>query len=298
MERNVLVIGLGIGLVVASVLAGASFFEYQNIKTEYNELKEEMKSINQSAINWKNKYYNLQNQYNTLQKQYNTLQNNYSSLQSQYNNIQNEYNNYKEMVNMRTPTGNEKCKFITPDDDSVKTRAASILGGGFDGSLSTGDIDKINDWVYDHIDYNHDVYVGEKGKIGKECWQYPSETLNLGYGDCEDQALLVISMCLAEEKVGWLYCAEVEFTKGSEKINHVCIFINVQDDKMAIVDPTLKNDDWLNPGGWISTEARYEPSALDDYRKAMGADSIRVKSVFNMNIYKSFSNNEAFYNWF
>jgi len=295
-KEKIIVAGLVFALVISGIFGGASYSKYSEIKGEYDSL---VKEHNESNANWQRKYNNLQNQYNNLQSNYNNLQNQYNNLQNQYNLLNSTYHNYKDMVEMRMPdTGAEKRGFLTPDDDSVKTKAASILGGGFDGSLSAGDIDKINDWIYNHIDYNHDVYVGKKGKIGKECWQYPSETLSLGYGDCEDQALLVTSMCLAEEKAGWLYCAEVEFTKGSEKINHVCIFIDVQDDKMTIVDPTLKNDDWLNPGGWISTEARHESSALDDYRKAMGADSIRVKSVFNMNVYKPFSNNEAFYNWF
>ncbi len=312
MERNVLVIGLGIGLVVASVLAGASFFEYQNIKTDYNELKEEFESINQSAINWKNKYYNLQNQYNNLQNKYNTLQNNYSNLQSQYNNLQNEYNtlqtdysnlqnqynDYKEMVNKRTPSGNEKCKFITPDDDSVKTKTASILGSKFDGDLSTHEVKDLNDWIYENIDYNYDVYVGYKNNIGTECWQYPSETLSLGRGDCEDKALLLVSMCLSQEKVGWLYVAEVELTKDGDKMQHVCVFVNVEGDKMHIFDPTWRNTDFPYDGGWRNTESRIESSALDEYRKENGFDSIRVKSVFNMNIYKSFNNNEEFYNWF
>jgi len=317
MERDkAIIVGLAIVAAIFVVFSAVSYFEYSITNSNYKELKDEYESLmeekNSSVSYWQTKYNSLQSQYdslqnkynslnssyNALQNSYNNLQSQYDSLQNSYNNIQNQYNDYKDMVDMRTPSGSEKCEFITPDDDSVKTKTASVLGSGFDGDLSTGDIDKINDWVYSHIDYNHDVYIGEKGKIGKECWQYPNETLKLGYGDCEDQSLLVVSMCLAEEKVEWLYCAEVELTKGSEKINHVCIFINAQDDKMAIVDPTLKNDDWLNPGGWVSTEARYEPSALDDYRKAIGADSIVVKCVFNQNIYKAFSGNNEFYNWF
>jgi len=310
MERDkAIIVGLAIVAAIFVVFSAVSYFEYSITNSNYKELKGEYESLmeekNSSVSYWQTKYNSLQSQYNSLQNKYNSLnsnytilQNQYNSLQSEYDSLQSQYDSYKNMVNTRMPSGGEMKGFINPDDGSVKTKAASILGGGFDGNLSTGDIDKINDWVYNHIDYNHDVYVGEKGKIGKECWQYPNETLKLGYGDCEDQALLVASMCLAEEKVEWLYCAEVELTKESEKINHVCIFINAQDDKMAIVDPTLKNDDWLNPGGWISTEARYEPSALDDYRKAIGADSIVVKCVFNQNIYKAFSGNNEFYNWF
>jgi len=330
MEKNVLVIGLGIGLVVASVLAGASFFEYQTTKSEYKNLEEEYealeKTYNETVTLWQNKYNNLQqnysnlqsqynslqNNYNKLQSQYNTLLNNYSNLQNNYNSLQNDYNtlqnqynylqttynNYVNLVNMRQPSGSEKCKFITPDDNSIKTKTASILGSKFDGDLSLHEVRDLNDWVFEHIDYNYDIYVGKKGHIGEECWQYPNETLKLGHGDCEDKALLLASMCLSQQKVGWLYCAEVELTKNGEKMGHVCIFINVEGDKLYIVDPTWRNTDFPYDGGWHSTEARIESSALDEYRKENDFDSIRVKSVFNMNIYKSFSNNEDFYNWF
>jgi len=301
-KEKEIIVGLAIVAAIFVVFSAVSYFEYSITNSNYKELKGKysnlMEEKNSSVSYWQTKYNSLQSQYNSLQNKYNSLNSSYNTLQNSYNNLQSQYNDYKDMVNMRTPSGSEKCKFITPSDDSVKTKTASVLGSGFDGDLSDREIDKINDWVHNNIDYSYDVYVGEEGHIGTECWQYPSETLKLSHGDCEDQALLVASMCLSQEKVGWLYVAEVEFSKDDEKMGHVCIFLNIEGDKMVIADPIPNNDDLFNPGGWISTEARSEPSALDDYRKAFGYDSIRVKSVFNMDVYKTFSSNDEFYNWF
>ena len=295
-KEKLIVVGLVIGLVITGIFGGASYVEYKETKEKYDEL---VKEHNESSANWQSKYTALQNQYNTLQAQYNVLQANYNTLQNKYNSLNSTYHNYKDMVEMRIPdSGAEKRGFLTPDDMAIKTKAASILGGAYDNDLSTHEVYEINNWVYDNIDYNNDVYVGEKGHIGKECWQYPSETLSLGYGDCEDKALLVASLCLAQEKVNWLYCAEVELTKDGRKSHHMCIFVNVEGDKLHIFDPSFQNKDFPYDGGWRNTESRIESSALDEYRKENGYDSVRVMAVFNLNIYKTFSSNEDFYNWF
>ena len=196
---------------------------------------------------------------------------------------------YKNKVEMRIPSGSDKCKFITPDDLQIKTKTASVLGNNFDGKLTWNDMGKINKWISKNIKYNRDVYVGKKGDIGTECWQYPNETLKLKYGDCEDHALLMISMCLAEENVKWIYCAEVEFQKGNEKVGHVCIFINVENDQMFIFDPT---------NGWDSGSSKEETKAMNEYCKNSGYNVIRIKSVFGQNTFKTFNSNEEFYNWF
>jgi len=105
-------------------------------------------------------------------------------------------------------------------------------------------------------------------------------------------------LCLAEEDVKWLYCAEVELIKNGEKTYHMCIFVNVEDDKLCIFDPTWQNKDFPYNGGWRNTQPRIESSAIDEYRKENNFDSVNVKAVFNQQIYKSFSSNQEFYNWF
>jgi len=286
--NKIIVIILGAGLIIAGGTASFLYVKYNEQKNEYEHI---IKEKNKNISYWKNKYTNLQSSYDSLQSQYNTLQSNYDSLQ-------NQYNRYKNMVNMRLPSGEQKRAFITPDDETVKTKTAAILGSGFNGKLSTANIRKLNDWIYEHIKYNHDIYVGGKGHIGKECWQYPNETLKLGYGDCEDHALLLLSMMLAEEKVGWAYCAEVEFTKGNEKMNHVCVFLNIENDELYILDPTWPTQNLFDSGAWESDSSKSEPKALHEYYSENGFDSIRVKSVFNQYVYKTFSSNEEFYNWF
>ena len=287
-EEKKLIVGLAIGIAVMSVFAGVSYFKWQLVEDDYDEL----------AGTYEETVKSLEEKYSHLQSNYTYLDERYRTLQSDYENLQTEYNEYKNLVDMRKPSGSEKCNFITPDDSDVISQTSSLLGSHYDGDLSSHEIDEINDWVYNHIDYNYDIYVGEKGDIGEECWQYPNETLDLGHGDCEDQALLVVSMCLSQENVGWLYCAEIQLTKGSETMDHVCVFADIEGDRLHIFDPTARNTDFPYDGGWRNTESRPESSALDEYRKENGFDSIRVKSVFNQDVYKTFSSNDDFYSWF
>lgn len=293
--------------VVLIVLAGFSGFfysgytnkkeQYQSLKDDYNSLKGNYNNMTRLYEDIKANYSDLRYEYNNLESDYNTLQYKYDRLQDDYDTLQSDFNDYKEMVNSRLPVGSERKNFVTPDNHVVRSRASSILDGGFDNDLSLAEIGHINDWVHHNIEYDHDVYIDDNNNIREEFWQYPSETLNLGHGDCEDKALLALSLCLAQEKVGWIYCAWVQLEKDGKWENHLCIFVDIQGDKLRIVDPTFDETDWAN-GGWESTEDRSETSNLHNYYDETGFDGIRVKALFNHQTYRSFSSNSEFFNWF
>ncbi len=80
--------------------------------------------------------------------------------------------------------------FITPNDPAVQAVLNEILGQSL-GIFC--DFEALRDWVSSHVSYRHDQDVHGVS----EYWQYPSETLSLGTGDCEDFAILLCSLLRA-----------------------------------------------------------------------------------------------------
>ena len=83
---------------------------------------------------------------------------------------------------------------ITPDDDVVKNALIEALSVPYQAakgqSSNTVSFDKIREWVASHI-----KYVWDEDAHGMEdYWQSPAETLSLRTGDCEDLAILLVSL--------------------------------------------------------------------------------------------------------
>jgi len=79
--------------------------------------------------------------------------------------------------------------YITPDDPIVKKKIQQIIN--FKPFLEA-EWEALRDWMVEEIEYQSDIV-----KYGGDHWQLPRETLTLGVGDCEDQAILLASMLRA-----------------------------------------------------------------------------------------------------
>lgn len=60
-------------------------------------------------------------------------------------------------------------------------------------------VDKIQKWVCQNLKYAYDSTIS--GYV--EHWQFPFESIQLGYGDCEDGAFLITSLMLAAGIPRW-----------------------------------------------------------------------------------------------
>lgn len=79
-------------------------------------------------------------------------------------------------------------RYVTPDDPSVKTVADAIAS-----SCHGSDVDIAN--AVQRFVYHQFEYVSDEEQWGcAERWQLPCETIRLGTGDCEDMALLYVSI--------------------------------------------------------------------------------------------------------
>lgn len=81
--------------------------------------------------------------------------------------------------------------YITPDDPKVKAALNDILSGEWRWAYN--DFNALREWVSLHVSYKSDQNVHGV----RDYWQLPSETLQLGSGDCEDFAILLCSLLRA-----------------------------------------------------------------------------------------------------
>lgn len=274
-----------IALVILIAWGLFSTVMYVSLEFDYDSIESSKKS--------------LESAYDLLGQNYDTIESNrdeilaaYDGLLSNYNSLVSNWNDKIELEKMRVGYGNYSQGFITPDDPDVRNATRQMLGHIGDGDLSWSDMDKINNWVHANIGYNNDTSYGPPGsmKAGGECWLFPNETLALKRGDCEDMTLLMASICNAEESVDWVWAAEIKLTgtDGSES-GHLCIFIDVGDDKMNIYDPT-----W----GWSSGSSKSEQSAISQYVNGNGFASLEVERIFNTRDVRSFDSNQEFFDNF
>jgi len=141
---------------------------------------------------------------------YAALQELYKELQSEYYQYQSDYRKLKELTDARLMQGS-LTRFITPEDPAVTNitlKVTAELNRSSTAGLDWPKIKAIYDWVNNNIEYRddglypqlpsrlEDVKVNGLSQTDQMA-QYPNETLRLRTGDCEDTAVLLVSMIRA-----------------------------------------------------------------------------------------------------
>jgi len=295
-------------LVISMIVSTASaiFYngKYSEKLSDYGRLETDFNEKNNAYNVLGNNYNSLQNDYQTLQSEQQKLQTRYNGLEELSNKIRESYTKlneeYKKLTGqyytlegqldeftVRYGEGSDCEKFITPDNPVVKQKTTIALGHFSDGECTWDEMQTICSWVGKNIAYNYDTYNGNI----QQSYQYPEETLTSKRGDCEDHAVLMASMCKAEQSDLGMWCALVSYVKNGEILQHELVFVNVADDNLYIFEPTSSN-------GWHSSKSMTEPLAISEYEQWRGCSQFTVLKIFNDKIYKEFNNNQEFFNWF
>jgi len=283
---------------------------YSNLHTNYSSLQSSYSALEASHSSLQTDYSSLQSSYDSLESSYSSLQANYSSLHTDYEVLQSSFDSYySDYANLRSLINQrvlhlDIMDFITPDDSAVGSIVSSVTGGWSnhdDWDEYWTDVKKMYDWVVDNIDYRYDglfpvIPSTPSGSIqySDEMWQFPSETLDIKKGDCEDMAILLTSMILSyNEGKYWVECIWIT----SSSSGHVGVQFPVSGDKLTILDPAgnyyTQNLDGSLGSKDISTEIN---NWLNYWKTDMGSD-VRVYRVFSDSMDRSFSSTNEYTTW-
>lgn len=131
------------------------------------------------------------------------------------------------------PSRSLKKLCITPNDPIVKNTVDSIMRDKF--PLYPGWM-AIKDWIASNIEYSYD---------NGDHWKLPRETIQSGYGDCEDYSILMVSMLRA---AGWSV-NEAYVVIGKPKSGsggwHAWVRLNVDIIGWQNLEPQYGTLDWL-----------------------------------------------------
>ena len=256
----------------------------------------------------------VQNEYDTLETDYLQLQRDYSfinyemdNLQDRYEELQIEFEEYTEyfkdltiVVNSRLALDGNLSGFVTPQDPIVIEKMIEASGGYSDPDSFEEyweDAKAMNDWVASKVMYNSDspypYLVSDPSypvRWLEHSARYPHETLADGTGDCEDQALLLLSMLMAhdDQYVKW------GISLKWDGDGHVAVALPVAGGRLAILDPT--NEYYSGTG--LSLESLPLEEALESWIDLWGNPDVYVKSIFDDTLFYEFDSTEEFVEWF
>jgi len=272
---------------------------YSPLRTSYQSLQNNYSDLNNSYSSLQSSHSLLQSDYNNLQSSYNSSSSNYLTLQSQFNAYIQAYLQLRDQVNIHSthPTQSEKS-LVTPSDPSVVSTMRQVTGGWSnqsDWNECWTDEKKLYDWVANNIKYAKDPSYpslplnpswGMDWSLDN--WQFPNETLRTKQGDCEDQALLLLSLIRAYTSQRYpAYCIV--------KTGHAAVFFPVEGDKICILDPTMRYT--TNDGGPShNLDAKDTRQEVSNWLNYVGGVEL-VKCIFSDSFYKTFSGTEDFITW-
>lgn len=236
---------------------------------------------------------------------YEALQELYKELQSEYDQYKYYYRILKEQTDARLMQG-PLYRFITPEDPAVMNitlQVAGELNRSSTAGLDWPKIKAIYDWVNNNIEYADDGLYPQlpsnlenikENKLSHtdQTAQYPNETLSRRKGDCEDIAVLLVSMIRAFISVQ----AECIWITGANA-GHVAVVVPIGDDQIVIMDPVR---DYYSHNilsemavANISTEI-YD--WLNIWRPTLGND-VHVYRVFSDYMDKYFESTQEYIDW-
>jgi len=247
------VVALGVVCVVLAIgLAGA----VANYISTINMLNAIIASKNERIEQLQSAYDILEADYSELQNEYKFLQSEYRSLLTDYNMLSASHDNLvKNYERWRAYVGT----YIYLTESFKRTLSDSEILGlvSFVRSL----VSDPSDWwrsvkqLYDYVAYNikyvfdepfpkpPTVYELESGNYanitGKNSYMSPTETLELGQGDCDDQAVLLYALIKAYNKHIYgkdyeLWIMDVSFRNEEA---HLAVAFPVKGGKLTIIDP-------------------------------------------------------------
>ena len=253
-------------------------------------------------------YYDIISKYKTLNQSYYSLLNDYNSLVDQWNSLVDEYNNLTENYDAWFTYAWGVIQFTNETISRVYSQEQyNYLHNIIVNNVS---LTNSNDWwlsVYELYQYENKTvqYVDDEpepmppyiqdlinGTYRNETCDNsimsPNETLELGQGDCDDQAILLYGLINTYEKqdlktdyVEWLVFEEMGNGSG-----HMTVFIPTKNDGLTIMDPAGHYLTLDRQGGLTSNNALKELQEYSHWWSDYGGVKyIELYKVYNGKAY-------------
>lgn len=283
-------------------------WDYASLQSEYESTQEELSELEEDYTTIQDAYRSLQLNHTSLEEEHVNLQAEYEALSALESETQKEYEEYKQFIKKTVETVNRRLGldegqqyFVTPDDSSVGSLLVDIVRGTGETktvSAQWTDIKRIYDWVNYNIHYSRDspyphIYADPSGHIHwhEDCFNFPNETIASRLGDCEDHALLLLSLMLNYNHTEQYWCIRYR----SDISEHMAVAISVPGEDLVILDPSGNYYSGYYVGSIVFDSVE---NAVNAWFTAWGQSNMRVIRAFNDRFYEEFTSNEEFYDWF
>jgi len=222
----------------------------------------------------------------------------YDTSHGSYQDITDWYNELRDDIHEKFGQEEDKQLFITPEDESVDDLVIDVTGGySEDVNEQWADFRRMYDWVVNNIEYNSDSSVPYMPSLGgelswhQEYWRLPSETIEDEVGDCEDMALLLVSMLRnydSEATANWC------ITWDSDESGHAAVVLPVAGNQLTILDPA--GNYYTGTPGSLSSDPIQD--AVDDWLAHWSPEpGIYVDGIFSNYFYEEFTSTAEFVTW-
>jgi len=288
-----LLIAVAVLLAISVSLSGSLWHQLNTTRTWLNDTNNQLNET--------------RTQLNETVAQLNALDREIESFYGDSRQILNDYHKLREQVNLRLGIRQNGQLFITPDDPAVSAIVSEITAENPQEELWKG-YSRMLRWIIREIKYSVDSPIpllpestNEPLEWKSDFWRLPAETIRDKAGDCEDMAVLLVSMLLnynQRKYPAWVFGVR---TFSSEPRAHVAVAIPVVDNRLAIFDAAGRHfTPFSDLGGFGCQDI---PLAIDYWlshletsfeQKMSGA---QVYMAFSENFYQEFSSTQEFADW-
>jgi hypothetical protein len=260
-----------------------------NMSGVVGEFEAEIKSLEADYSELEAEHGDLISGYRGLEAAHYSLQRARDELQGRYDEYVSDYEGLRREVNSRLGL-----------EDTIMVRMMEVTGGreapGSEVEL-LGDYKALHDWIRLRIDGSADSpypYLDLAPSypvrwVGNSV-RFPGETLEDMAGDCEDQAILLLSMMIAYGEGDAKWCISYEWSEGA----HVAVSVPVQGGGLIILDPAAG----YHTGTASTLIGRPVEEAIDGWIGKWEEKGVFISSIFNAEMRRKFSGTEEFLEWF
>jgi hypothetical protein len=282
----------------ATVLSDRSSLLESNMSDVLAEFENRVKEIQDENTKIEQENTEIVDENERLEYSLTDLQRDHEQLSEELEEYVDLFNQIRGEINSRVGIDGNLSGFVTPQDPAVVGQMLSITGGHDDpNSLDElwGDYESMYRWVTSRISEELDspypyIYADSSQQIRwvKHSVRYPNETLLDRYGDCEDQAILLLSMMTAYSDQVEKWCISIDWEGGG----HVAVAYLSGNGGLVILDPTREyRSDSLALGEPASV-------ALGEWMEIFSHEDAYVDTVYDGEMYLEFGSTADLITWF